>query len=223
MRRSDLPVQRGFTLVEVMVAMAIFAVLSVSVYQVMSSMVDTQNRVTAHAKELRSMQVAMRILSQDLEQVVMRDIRLPNDDREPALAHRLNDFDLVFTTKGLNNPMLERRSNLQRVAYVLEDTPDARGEKTWWRYVWSELDRLDKTEPVKQKLLTGIDEWKFEFQDSKGDWQRDWPEKKSDDKLRIRDLPVAIKIEIKTVKQGTLTRHFQLGNVIHQEVEKVGE
>lgn len=214
---------RGFTLVEVMVAMAIFAVLSVSVYQVMSSMVDTQDRVAQHASQLRSMQLSMRIVSQDLQQVTARDIRLPNDDREPALAHRLNDFDLVFTTKGLTNPLLERRSNLQRVAYVLENTPDVRGEKTWWRFVWSELDRLDKTEPVKQKLLGGIDEWSFEFQDSKGDWQRDWPEKKSDDKLRIRDLPVAIKMEIKTVKNGTIIRYFQLGNIIHQEVEKRSE
>lgn len=214
---------RGFTLVEVMVAMAIFAVLSVGVYRVLSSMVDTQTRVTEHADNLRAMQVAMRLLSQDLEQVAMRDIRLPNDDREPAFAHRLNDYDLVFTTKGLSNPLLARRSNLQRIAYVLESSKDARDEKTWWRYVWTELDRLDRAEPVKQKLLSGIDDWRFEFQDSKGDWQRDWPENKSDDKQRIRDLPVAVRVEIKMVKQGTISREFQLGNVIHKEVETIGE
>lgn len=215
--------QRGFTLVEVLVAMAIFAVLAAGVYQVLSSMVDTQVRITEHASKLRTMQVSMRILAQDLEQVAMRDIRLPNEDREPAFAHDLNGYDLLFTTRSLTNPLLERRSNLQRVAYVLENSENANGEKTWWRYVWPVLDRRDSPQPIKQKMLTGIDEWHFEFLDSEGDWQRDWPDDKNDDKKRIRDLPVAIKVTIIASDKASYERQFQLGNVIHQQVEKLGE
>ena len=218
----------GFTLIEVLVAISVFAVISAGVYRVLSGMVLTQEKVVTHAQSLRELQRAMSVLSADMEQLSPRDIKLPNDDREPALIADVDDYLLVFTRQGVRNPLLLNRSSLQRVAYSLgpdpNPLPEGSAEKRsgddrhLLRHSWGALDRLDDTAEVVQVLLRDVEEVDIRYLDGKGKWKDDWPETRMNDKAHIRDLPVAVRLTMKTARYGEVERFFQSGNVVHKEV-----
>lgn len=224
--------QNGFTLLEVLVAIAVFAVVAAGVYRVLTAMVETQDRVVRHSDALRDLQRAMWVMSSDFNQIVMRDIREANGDRSPALIADKDDYLIQFTRQGLRNPLLLRRSSLQRVAYSIGPEPadpdDREAEKNrdkrarhLLRHVWGTVDRLDTTEEIVQVLVRDVDEVKFSFLDLDGDWKEDWPEKKMNDKAHIRLVPAAVRMEIRTEKNGNFERVFQTGNVVN--IEKLGE
>ncbi|HSC75374.1 MAG TPA: type II secretion system minor pseudopilin GspJ [Pseudomonadales bacterium] len=228
---------KGFTLIEVMVAISIFAVVAAGVYRVLSAMVDTQHKVVAHSDALRDLQRSLWLISMDMNQLAMRDVRKPNNNRSPALIADDKDYLVTFTRQGLRNPLLQARSDLERVAYSIGPVPDRAGDpdeekadrrrnkksKNLLRHSWPALDQKDNTKETVQVLFRDVDDVKLEFLNEKGDWKDDWPDKKMDDKAHIRTLPVAIKLRIETDKYGELERIFQVGNVVHkQKVTKAG-
>jgi general secretion pathway protein J len=226
MRRSP---GRGFTLIEVLVAISIFAVVAAGVYRVLSAMVETQSSIVAHSDSLRDMQRALWMISMDMNHLVMRDVREPNDDRSPALIADDDGYLLKFTRQGLRNPLLVNRSDLERVSYSLGSEPyngndkDRKRDKSsqhLLRHTWGAVDRKDESVETIQVLFRDVEEVDFEFLDEKGDWKKDWPEKKNDDKLHARILPEAIKLTLKTKKYGAIERIYQTGNVIHKK--KIG-
>ncbi len=215
---------KGFTLVEVMVAISIFAVVSAGVYRVLSAMVETQSKVVAHSESLRDLQRALWLISVDMNQMVMRDVRKPNDNRSPALIADDDSYIVQFTRQGARNPVLLARSDMERVAYSIGQDPDINSHKNrskksrhLLRHTWSAVDRRDNAKETVQMLFKGVDEVRVEFLDEKGNWKSDWPEKKMDDKAHTRNLPAAIKLFIKTEKYGDLERVFQIGNVVHKQ------
>lgn len=222
---------KGFTLIEVMVAISIFAVVAAGVYRVLSAMVDTQEKIVSHSESLRDLQRALWLISTDMNQMVMRDVRKPNDNRSPALIADTDNYLLQFTRQGVRNPLLLARSDLERVAYSIGPDPDKYADqgsddkksnkkaRHLLRHSWSALDRRDNAEETVQVLFRNVDEVRLEFLNEKGDWKEDWPEKKMDDKAHTRILPAAIKILIKTEKYGDLERVFQVQNVVHKQKE----
>lgn len=231
----------GFTLIEVLVAITIFSVIAVGVYRVLSAMVEAQNKVVAHAESLHDVQQALWIMSSDLDQVVMRDIVNDNRQREPAMLSDEDDYALQFTRQGLRNPLLFNRSDLQRVAYSLGPEPEGsvdtadegslathksetKKRQHLLRHVWGAVDRISDTNEVVQVLLPDVEEIKLEFLTQENKWLKSWPEKRMDNHAHVRELPVAIKLELKTEKYGALERVFQIGNVLEKKkVKKEGE
>ena len=220
---------RGFTLIEVMVAIAIFAVVAAGVYRVLSAMVVTQGKIVAHSESLRDLQRALWLISMDMNQLVMRDVRKPNDNRSPALIADESRYLLQFTRQGARNPLLLARSDLERVAYAIGPDPDKyagqdsgnkkidKKARHLLRHSWAALDHRDNAEETIQVLFRNVDDIRLEFLDEKGDWKEDWPEKKMDDKEHNRTLPEAIKMLIKSDKYGDIERVFQVGNVVHKQ------
>ncbi|MEZ5435747.1 MAG: type II secretion system minor pseudopilin GspJ [Pseudomonadales bacterium] len=222
---------KGFTLIEVMVAIAVFAVMTAGVYRVLSTMVDSQDRITAHVDALRELQRSLRFIAMDMNQLVMRDVRMPDDKRSPALESDSGDYLLQFTRQGLRNPLLSTRSDLERVAYSLGSAPyDAsnrqqkkRGKgKSLLRHTWGAVDRRSSAKENIQVLFDDVDDASLEFMNPKGDWKKEWPEKKSDGKEHARTLPVAIKLTLKTAKYGELEQVFQVGDILKKEKIPVG-
>lgn len=218
----------GFTLIEVMVAIAIFAVVSAGVYRVLSTMVDSQDRVATHADALRDLQRSLWFITMDMNQLVMRDVRKPNDKRGPALQFEGDDYLLQFTRQGVRNPLLEARSDLERVAYSLGAAPNPssssankkskRGKgKSLVRHTWNAVDRRESAKENIQVLFEDVDSAELSFMNTKGDWKREWPEQKLDDKEHVRTLPVAIKLTLKTARYGELEQVFQVGDIIRKE------
>lgn len=218
----------GFTLIEVMVAIAVFAVIAAGVYRVLSAMVESQDKVAAHAGALRDLQRSLWIISMDMNQLVMRDERKPDDKRSPALVADSDDYLLQFTRQGLRNPLLDARSELDRVAYSVGTAPyeddgvfqkklGKNKGKSLLRHAWSAVDRRENAKDTVQVLFPEVDDVNFAFMNAKGDWKTDWPEKKLDDKEHVRSLPVAIKLTLKTARYGVLEQVFQVGDILKKE------
>jgi general secretion pathway protein J len=226
--------QAGFTLLEVLVAITVFAVLSAGVYRVLSSMVQAQATIVTHADDLRELQRAMWIMAADIEQIAMRDVKGEFNDRLPAVVTNEDDYILQFTRQGLRNPLLFNRSDLQRIGYTLGDEPlQGEGEKRQartrdeenrqhlLRHVWGAVDRISDTRVDTQVMLHDVEEVEFEFIDGDDNKSTKWPPKlKTGKAVRQRELPVSIRIVMKTRRYGEITRIFQLGNTI--KIKPVG-
>jgi len=151
----------GFTLVELMVAIAVFAVLGLMSAQLLNSMIRQHEIIDVRGERLIDLQRAMTIIQRDINQVVTRSVR---DEYGDQLGSFMTDgvFPIEFTRTGWRNPLEHRRSELQRVAFEHRDT-------TLYRYYWSVLDRAIDTEPVEQVLMENVVSVSFEPIDGYGD------------------------------------------------------
>lgn len=208
---------RGFTLVEVLIALAITALVSAVAYSSLSRVLDgmeSTRRITSRTYEINR---AWMILSRDLAQFVARPIRDEFGAVEPALqGGPAARFALSFTRTGWHNPNGVARSNLQRVNYRLEDN-------TLWRDIYPVLDRAPDSEPLSAKLLEGVESLEFGFLDALGNVQavddsvqvetRDWPESwVADTSNPDAELvpPVALEVRLTLEDWGEMRRLYAL-------------
>ena len=167
-RRSRLAAS-GFTLLELLVALSIFAVLALLAYGGLTGMLNTRAQSDERAEALRELQLAYRTLARDVEQWVPRRVRDEFGQDQPSLSAGLDiGAALELTHGGWRNPAEQPRSTLQRVAYSLQD--DALVRSTWLN-----LDRPADAEPVEQDLLQGVKEMQLRLLDASGVWQERWP------------------------------------------------
>ena len=196
--------RRGFTLLELLVAVAIFSVLSVVAYSSLNAMVNTREQVVADMERLGQLQIGFTMLERDLQQAVSgRGIRDEYEEVQPAmLLHTVGDLEggLEFTRGGWSNPAGQARSTLQRVAYQLQDD-------NLVRYSWRVLDRVVDSEPFSSVVLGGVQEFSISFLDADNKWQDGWPLAESRGKVYLRDqLPRAVKLSMDVKGYGVIER-----------------
>lgn len=143
--------QPGFTLIEVLIALAITVFVSAVAYSSLSAALRAVESTREVADRTYEINRAWMIISRDLRQFVARPVRDEFGQVEPALTGGpAARFALSFTRGGWHNPNDSRRSHLQRVNYRLEDG-------ALWRDAYPVLDRAPDTEPQQVKLLDGVD------------------------------------------------------------------
>jgi general secretion pathway protein J len=141
----------GFTLVEVLIALAITALVATIAYTGLSTVMTGAERLRDNADRIYELNRAFMILSRDLRQFTARPVRDEFGDIEPAFTGgELARFELSFTRTGWYNPNNHPRSTLQRVNYRLED-------EGLWRDTYPVLDRAANTEPESALLLDGVE------------------------------------------------------------------
>jgi general secretion pathway protein J len=211
------PGNRGFTLIEVLIALAISALVAVIAYASLSSVLRGVERLRETTDRTYEVDRAMMILSRDLRQMVDRPVRDEFGEIEPALTGgELARFALSLTRTGWFNPGGYPRSNLQRVNYRLED--DA-----LWRDTYPVLDRAGNTEPDSVLLLDGVESLRFGFLGSLDDLQvstrnaeldtRDWVENwvpVSGAPGQQLAPPVAVEIHLELSDWGEIRRLYAL-------------
>jgi general secretion pathway protein J len=161
---------KGFTLIELLVAMAIVAVIGVLALTGLNTVISQQELTSARAERWREIQLAMRMIVQDLNQVhprVTRDetgaIELPSFYADPS-----HQFALEFSRGGWSNPTGFPRGSVLRVAYDLEID-------TLVRFYWPVADRTPATPVGRNELLTGIIDMQTTYFDNFGNEYPDWP------------------------------------------------
>lgn len=184
------------TLLEVLVAMAVFAVLSVIAYSGLRAVLDAREAALDQAQALSGLQRALSWMGGDLEEMVARPIRDAYGDSRPALDGSSNGY-LEWTRAGWSNPAGHLRSSLQRVAYRLEDG-------RLLRSVWYVLDRAQDTEPEESVMLEGVRSFRYRMLDAGRDWQEDWPTHR--DREPMRSLPLAVEVILDTERWGSIRR-----------------
>lgn len=158
---------RGFTLIEMIVALALFAVLGAVTGRIVSQTVDKFTLVSERGARLVEVQRAMQVMQRDLLQMVDRPIRDPLGYPRGALVIQ-TDGTLEFSRAGWQNPLQRNRSNLQRVIYRLE------GEELYRAYFLT-MDLTPDAEPQVQQLLTGVTNLEVLAVDVSGNEYAFWP------------------------------------------------
>jgi general secretion pathway protein J len=192
---------RGFTLIELLIAMAIFAVVAMMAYGGLNTVMSTRVVVQQQAEALKRLQLAYRMMQQDLEQAVNRPIRdTLGGERGALLALGANTELLELTRNGWRNPINQPRSSLQRVQYGLVD------EELRRRY-WLVLDQAQDSEPVEQTLLDGVQRVEIRYMDSGRQWYDQWPPPNAQGPIGI---PRAAEVNLELENWGKLRWLFRL-------------
>lgn len=159
---------RGFTLVEVLIAVGIFALIGIVSAALLGRIIEARALTEARADRLSTVQTAMQRLERDILQWQSRAIRDRFGDAQPALQLR-SDGELEFTTGGWSNPLDLPRSELQRVVWTLGNSGGL------VRRFWSVLDRAQDSEPREQQVLGSVEGFSITLIDVDGGSWRNWP------------------------------------------------
>lgn len=217
----------GLTLIELLIALAIFAVMATSMFIAFDNVQKSKEVTDRVSARLKEYQTAFNRIAQDMQQIYPRPIRDEFGDVQHALRYR-EGSELVFTRAGWSRSRFfskHARSELQRVAYYLEDGK-------LMRAYWRTLDRPPQDQPVRTVLLENVSELSFKFlyanikdtQDPINGMHTEWPpvqlqsttqagtEMKFYPPREYLILPNAIEITLVTDDLGEIYRSFRIAS-----------
>lgn len=132
--QCDIELQRGFTLLELMVAMSIFAMLAVAGWQVFDSVNRARDQAQVHADNLAVLQYAYLQMQQDLQQVVAYQAADASSGEENRATN--NNATNNATSDDTTNGDMAQKSTItakpfmsldsERVSFVRYADPDPR-------------------------------------------------------------------------------------------------
>ena len=190
--------KKGFTLLELLVAVAVFVVLAALSYGTLISMLSTQKETEAASERLIALQKTILFVERDLFQITARTIREDQAVREELIGSEFGKYRLEFTRTGHPNPVELPRGYQQRVAYGLSEDEEHR----LYRYVWPTLDRTLTTEPRRILLLENVESLSFRFYDNQRQVHNNWPVAAG----QSVGLPYAVEIVLHFKDAGQLRR-----------------
>ena len=139
--------QQGFTLLEILIALAIFAIMSMMAYAGLAAILDARASTVPRAQQLAELQTTLYLLNEDLSQIINRSIRDEFGTTESAFSVGRGKEIVVFTRTVPSWSNDAGTNSLLRVSYSLE-------KDVLYRQVWSLPDRTQQTECRRRKLMT---------------------------------------------------------------------
>jgi general secretion pathway protein J len=186
----------GFTLLEILIALFIFTMLSMMLMGALHSVITADSGTEKNAQRLRIAQIALLTMSRDIEQTVDRPVLNTTGTEEAALIGSSRGFTLTHT--GFANPMgTLLQSTLQRTRYYWD-------QGALWRMTWTALDQAPSSRPHAKRLLTEITAAQFEYLDKEGRFYNDWPP----DDQKKQSLPRAIRVLLTISQWGKLSQLY---------------
>ena len=206
MRRNCYTIHRkhiGFTLIEVLIAIAIFAILSMLAYGGLSAVIESREQTEAALQRLKQLQLTMSHLHRDIEQITARDAtdELGGNLLKLSSGHD-SDLLMQFTRSGWRNPAALTRSHLQRVAYRME-------EDRLIRLSWPYVDRAQDAQAIETQMIDNLKEIKLRFYND-GQWHDNWPTFEALNSDEQQNLPQAIEVTLHMEDWGEIVRIFRV-------------
>ncbi len=206
----------GFTLMEVMVAITIFALIGVASYRMLSAVAGSDERLARSGEQLVAINRALWLLGQDLEQLMPRPVRDAGGQRRPALQLDPSlDLPLQLTRGGRANPLQLPRSAMQRVAWSVgphpeHENPDSDhygdGTRYLLRHVWPMLDGAGAGENAQvQVVLPAVEGMELAVRGQRSGLRPAWP-----DPAALDDRAVALQLKLQHERLGPLERWYRL-------------
>ena len=202
--KQSRPRSQGFTLLELLVAIAIFAIMAALAGISLEAVVTQQAIANGNYRQLKSLQRSVQILCDDLYQLQPRGVRdvLGQNYELPLIADGRGMYLLRLSRAGWRNPAGFSRGTLQRVQYRLNDG-------ALIREYWPVLDPVLAMEPIEEVLLENVALVKFEFLDienAQPEWEPVWPPLRID----ASDWPKAVRFAIEIDGFGRIERLIEV-------------
>jgi general secretion pathway protein J len=208
---------RGFTLIEVLIAMAITAFIAAAAYSGISGVLAGAEQLRVNGDRSRDIGRALFLLGRDLRQFVDRPVRDEFGNWQPSLAGGpLALFPLSLTRAGWHNTLQLPRSDLQRVHYYVEDG-------SLWRAYDARLDRSVELSVQRARLLDGVVELELRFLENvevlsvdrdlvvdTRAWARNWVAETGASPTVLPVPPVAVELRLELEDIGYLRRLYVL-------------
>jgi general secretion pathway protein J len=186
----------GFTLIEMLVAMTIFSILSVMAYRALDGVLALDERSSNTLAADSAKHRAMAILLQDFLHIRPRVVRDERNDYQRA--YEISEEYLVRFTRGGLPMLASMPAGMQRIAYSLND------EKELLRWVWPQLDGTSDLEPQSKVLLTGVEEFLVEQLDENNSFVNAWPP--INEATELHGLPKMIRLTVELADGSKLER-----------------
>lgn len=205
---------KAFTLLEVLIAMAIFSLVGLASFTLFNTVFTSDETARSHNNRLNQLQHAFLLMERDMLQIARRTVRVNAEQPLSGYLHAggSDDFSgdqvesLGFVRAGWQNPgLLLPRSDLQSVVYRVE-------EQQLQRLHYNFVDVSLADEPKQRVLLEGVEKLGFEFY-----YLQKWQAKPPP-----QDLPQAIAIELTLDDLGVIRREFLVAGNSEQNTDSKG-
>jgi len=222
--------QAGFTLLDVLIAIAVTVTVATMAYSFFSSAIEASESSEKVLKNINELETVWQLLATDVHHLI--DRKLPSSSvalgdgsgkipafmgGDPVVADTnflQGEYMLRFVRDGWSNPLNQVRSDLQRVGYRWQDNE-------LWREYWAEKNQPYDTEPTARRLIAeNVTEIKIRFLPktakgvASGSWIDEWPPARSSSDLGdVGSLPIAFEITLTLEGMGDVQRTFALPGV----------
>ena len=194
--------QRGVTLLELIVAVGVFALFSVMAYGALNRILDQRDQIEQKREYWRTLSLTFLRMEEDMAQARARPVRdidgttLPSLRGQPTDIRALADSTLELTRGGVLVFGEGIRSDLQRVGYRLEDN-------VLLRLTWPVLDRAPQTKPFESPLLRDVETFEVRFYSLGGNWIDVWPVEELSE-----ELPRGVEVTLTLMNGNEFKRVF---------------
>lgn len=191
---------KGYTLIEILIALAVFAILASLSTSAMYHAFTTRSRVTMQADKLNALQLVMTIVQRDAEQIIDRAIRVKDMRLAPSFIGKPHYIE--FTRDGIVNPhSREKRSTLKRVAYrCINDKLIRRS--------WEALDTPTPDKFSDRILLDNLKRCQFAYLARNRQVLASWASNALQQNQKKEPLPTAVQIDLELEAWGNMNLLF---------------
>lgn len=198
---------KGFTLLEILIALTIFAILAAITSSILYHTFSIRARVADLADRTNTLQLAISLIQQDTLQTVERPIRSDDQQVFPAFIGQTSYLEL--TRDGNANPQsLEKRSTLKRVALVCNG-------QTLVRRTWNTLDSIDKKKFEDKVLLDELTQCNFKYLNQTLQLLEQWRDQAITQSQRKEPLPKAIQVNVTFKNWGEMNLLFIIPGAVY--------
>jgi general secretion pathway protein J len=223
---------RGFTLLEVMIALVISALIAVMAFQSLDAADRGASRTNEVLNEINKIDRAWQIIAADFRHLLGPSANDPNwifkGENLNGSADGADQTLLLFKRRGWVNFSNLPRSDLQLVGYRILDGVLWRDFVPEYNRQLSDID-LEEDDGFHQLLLEGVEDMQLRFlhagaiasrgksvlegREYSEDWLQDWPDATSG----ATGLPLAIEITIQIKGVGSSVRLFAMPEQFQQQ------
>lgn len=198
---------QGFTLIEVLVAMAVFGVMTLLAYMSLGQTLANADMLTEQMDRLQAVRRTMRYLSSDLASASPRPVRNQiGDGLLPAVSIPLaNEYVLAVTHGGWINPAGLPRSTQQRSVYLLQ-------EDKLIRVYYPVLDATYANQAISTEILDGVERLEFRLVQDNGETTNQWPPISEQGNARFFLRPRAVEIILTLIGEGEIRRIIEVAS-----------
>ncbi len=194
---------RGFTLMEVLIALAIFALISVMAYRATGAMADSETRLAQESARWRLLEQLFSRMEADIQQALPRPLFEGEQPLPAWSAYHGGNGD------GQGRVTLQFARAPSRLASPTSAPAGQRIAYEWTNgsldlLYWPTFDNVAHAAPQRYRLLNDINHFRLDYLTQAGQWRETWPQEKEP------PLPRAVRIQIATGNSMPVERIFVL-------------